>query len=93
MTMRTRYPELDNTLKSYFTGDFDVPTEATDLVDEMTPGQLEGFLAAARAAAADPAPDDEVDRFVSDAVPWNLGTGRETLLELARHVEAARDAP
>ena len=90
--MRTRYAELDNTLRSYFTGDFDVATEATDLADEMSPEHLERFLAQARAAAADPAPDDEVDRFVDDAVNWDFGTGRETLLELVRHVEAARDA-
>ena len=89
--MRTRYPELDNTLRSFFTGDFDVATEAVDLTAELTPEQVEGFLAQARAVAAHPAPD-EVDRFVGDAVNWDFGTGRETLLELVRHVEAARDA-
>ncbi|MGY6502143.1 MAG: hypothetical protein ACXIVQ_14765 [Acidimicrobiales bacterium] len=88
--MKDRYPELDNSLKSYFTGDFDVATEALDLLDEMTPAQVDAFIEQARAAAADPAPDDEVDRFVDDAVMWEFGNGRETLLALVQAVEAAR---
>ena len=88
--MKDRYSELDNSLKSFFTGDFDVETEAVDLVDEMTPAQVDAFIEQARAAAADPAPDDEVDRFVDEAVMWEFGTGRETLLALVQAVETAR---